>query len=84
MLLAWSILENPIGFVNAEKTNSASDGLKPVDQKECIKDDHNSICKDLETKGSILSAGSSNDTTITSDNMASEKKLAEPFILPFP
>jgi hypothetical protein len=84
MLLACTILENPTGFVNAEKTNSASDGLKSVDQQECIKDDHNSICKDLETKVSILSASPSNDTTITPDNTASEKKLTEPFILPFP
>jgi hypothetical protein len=84
MLLAWIILGNPIGFVNAEKTNSANDGLNSIDQNECIKDHHSSICKDLETKVSILSAGSSNDTTVTSDNAASEKKLAEPFILPFP
>ena len=84
MLITWSILEHSIGYVNAEKTNSANDGLKMVDQKECNNDDHSSICKDLQPKIFVVSASSSNDTNIIPDKAGFDKKHTEPFILPFP
>jgi hypothetical protein len=84
MLITWSILEHSIGYVNAEETNSANDGLKTVDQKECNKNDHSSICKDLQPKIFVVSASSSNDTNIIPDKTEFDKKHTEPFILPFP
>ena len=84
ILITWSILEHSIGYANAEQTNSPNDGLKSVAQKECIDNDHDSLCKDLQPKIFITSAQSSNDTNTTPQSTDFDKKHTEPFILPFP